>query len=239
MTSRDKWPWPAKTPPVDTVTMNIATRPSPDVLGSACPLVPDELLSLVLDRTTDGILLTDSDGVIVHANTPLLQLFGYEVEDLLGQPVEVLMPAHLRQEHRSNVHRFAAAPEPRPMGRADLDIEGRRADGSVFPIDVQLNAVPATSLIVATIRDMTAQRQAAVDCAIARIDLANARSQVARLQGSLDLVIQRLFALGTSIAASAANEAVLAERLTAAVHGIDEVIDAVQDGRQAVGPRPG
>ena len=163
-------------------------------------------------------------------------MFGYDAEDLLGQRVEVLLPEDLRDHHRHHVKDFLAAPMPRPMGREDLDIEGRRADGSVLPIDVQLNALPGTSLVVATIRDMTQLRRAAVDCAIVRIDLANARSQVDRLQASLDLVIQRLFALGTSIAASAANESVLSERLAAALHGIDQVIEAVQDGRQAVGP---
>ena len=204
--------------------------------GGAVSYTSDAFLSMVLDRTTDGVVMTDGDGVIVYANAPLLAMFGYDAEDLLGQRVEVLLPEDLRDHHRHHVKDFLAAPTPRPMGREDLDIEGRRADGSVLPIDVQLNALPGTSLVVATIRDMTQLRRAAVDCAIVRIDLANARSQVDRLQASLDLVIQRLFALGTSIAASAANESVLSERLAAALHGIDQVIEAVQDGRQAVGP---
>ncbi len=204
--------------------------------GGAISYTSDEFLSMVLDRTTDGVVMTDGAGVIVYANAPLVKMFGYDSEELIGQPVEMLLPEDLRDNHRHHVEDFLAAPKPRPMGRDDLDIEGRRADGSVLPIDVQLNALPGTSLVVATIRDMTQQRQAAVDCAISRIDLANSRAQVDRLQSSLDLVIQRLFALGTSIAASAANESVLSERLAAALHGIDQIIEAVQDGRQAVGP---
>ena len=191
---------------------------------------------MVLDRTTDGVVMTDGDGVIVYANMPLLKMFGYDAEDLIGQRVEALLPDYLRDSHRDHVKDYIAAPRPRPMGRDDLDIEGCRADGSVFSIDVQLNALPGTSLVVATIRDMTQQRQAAVDCAIVKIDLANVKSQVEQLQGSLDLVIQRLFALGTSIAASAANEELLSERLAGALHGIDQVIEAVQEARQAVGP---
>jgi PAS domain S-box-containing protein len=204
--------------------------------GGAVSCTSDAFLSMVLDRTTDGVVMTDGDGVIVYANMPLLKMFGYDAEDLIGQRVEALLPAYLRDHHRDHVKDYITAPRPRPMGRDDLDIEGCRADGSVFSIDVQLNALPGTSLVVATIRDMTQQRQAAVDCAIVKIDLANARSQVGQLQGSLDLVIQRLFALGTSIAASAANEELLSERLAGALHGIDQVIEAVQDGRQAVGP---
>jgi PAS domain S-box-containing protein len=216
--------------------MKTRTPELASVGGGAVSFTSDAFLSMVLDRTTDGVLMADGDGVIVYVNVPLLDLFGYDVEDLVGQRVEVLMPEYLRDHHRHHVQEFLAAPEPRPMGREDLDIEGRRSDGSIFSIDVQLNALPGTSLVVATIRDMTPQRQAAVDCAIAKIDLANARSDVDRLQGALDLVIQRLFALGTSIAASASNETLLAERLAAALLGIDEVIEAVQDGRQGVGP---
>ena len=207
-----------------------------DAASELTGISTDAFLSMLLDRTTDGILLTDSDGAIVYANQPLLQLFDYDAADLLGQPVEVLLPEYLRDHHRKQVEGFIAAPYPRPMGRDDLDLEGRRADGSVFSIDVQLNAIPDSSLVVATIRDMTTQRQAAVDHAIGKIDLTNAKGQVNRLQGALDLVIQRLFALGTSIAASASDDRMLAERLAAALGGIDEIIDTIQVSRQTVGP---
>ncbi|MEP7112756.1 MAG: hypothetical protein ABI862_05790, partial [Ilumatobacteraceae bacterium] len=85
---------------------------------------------------------------------------------------------------------------------------------------------------------VTAVRHASVDHAINRIDLANTRRQVARLQHFLDLVIQQLFALGTSISASASNGTLLAERLAAALQGIDQIIDIVQESRQPVGPDP-
>ena len=120
------------------------------------------------------------------------------------------------------------------MGRDDLDIEGRRADGTHFSVDIQLDVLPGSPLVVATVRDMTVQRQASVDNAIARIDLANAATRIDHLQESLDLVIQRLFALGTSIAAGASNEPVLLDRLAGATRGIDEVIEAVQERRHGV-----
>jgi PAS domain S-box-containing protein len=190
-------------------------------------LAGDGLLSLVLDRTTDGVLLADRDGVIVYVNKPLLRLFGYEAADLLGNTIDMLVPESHRDQHHGHVKKFARSPEERPMGRDDLDIEGRHADGSRFSVDVQLNMLPGSSLVIATVRDMTVQRQSAVDCAIVRIDLANANDRVDRLQSSLDLVIQRLFALGTSIAAGATNEPVLLERLAGATRKIDEIIDTV------------
>jgi hypothetical protein len=84
---------------------------------------------------------------------------------------------------------------------------------------------------------MTPERQLSVDLAIGRIDLANARAEVHQLRLSLDLVIQRLFALGTSISAGASNESVLSERLADAIEGVDQVIETVQESRQALGPR--
>ncbi|MEP7202289.1 MAG: PAS domain-containing protein [Ilumatobacteraceae bacterium] len=171
----------------------------------------DRMLSLVLDYTTDAILVSDSDGRIVYANTPLLRLFRFPSKELIGQPFEILM-------NQSD----------------DLDVEGRRKDGFLFPVDVQLSALPDSALVVAVVRDMTAQRRTVVDIAIAKIDLDNANSRIEHLQASLDLVIQRLFALGTSIVASARQEMLLSQRMDAAVQGIDEVIEAVQNSRQPI-----
>jgi PAS domain S-box-containing protein len=222
---------------VDAGSVDTQTRRKKGAQGVTVDVLASELvLSMMLDRTTDGVLLADGDGVIVYANKPLLALFGYAAaEDLLGRTVDVLLPEHHRDEHNSHVERYMNSPTPRPMGRPDLDIEGRRADGSSFPIDVQLNSIPEMSLIVATVRDMTEQRHLAVDRAIAGIDLANATNRINGLQESLDLVVQRLFALGTLIAAGASNETVLRDRLVGAIRGIDEVIDAVQQRRRASG----
>jgi PAS domain S-box-containing protein len=220
----------------ETGTMGTKGLGTADAAGEIAGLSTDAFLSMLLDRTTDGIMLADATGVIVYANQPMLQMFGYDDTALIGQPVEILLPEYLRQHHRHHVEGFVAAPRPRPMGRDDLDLEGRRADGSVFSIDVQLNAMPESALIVATIRDMTTQRQASADHAIGKIDLNNAKSQVERLQTALDLVIQRLFALGLSITASASDERMLAARLATALHGIDQIIDTIQETRQTVGP---
>ena len=83
---------------------------------------------------------------------------------------------------------------------------------------------------------MTAHRHAAADAALDKIDLANLTIEADRLRDALDLVIQQLFALGMSIAASASNETQLADRMATALHGIDAIIESVQAGRRAVGP---
>ena len=197
---------------------------------------PEALLATVLDFTTDAVLVSNGNGVMVYVNTPLVELFGYEAPDLVGRPVEILLAESLGEQQNDYITKYLADPTPEPMTTDDLDIEGLRADGSRFPVEVQLNSLPGTDLVVGTIRDATAHRLSSVDNAIARMDLANARNRIEQLQESLDLVIQRLFALGTSIVASATNENVLAQRMEGAVQGIDEVIEAVQLHRQPKAP---
>jgi PAS domain S-box-containing protein len=223
-------------PTADNDTVSTETWPNEVGRSGASHPAMGLLMSQVLDQTTDGVLVSDDDGVIVYANEPLHELFGYEAGKLIGQRIEMLLPEYLRGQHRHHVAQFMRAATSRPMGRDDLDIEGCRADGSCFSIDIQLNALPGTALIVATVRDMTGERRSAVDIAIVKIDLANARMQNDRLRDSLDLVIQRLFALGTCVVAGSSSGSAPDQRLTAAVHGIDDVIATVQQQRKATRP---
>ena len=177
--------------------------------------VLEGLLSSVLDCTVDGVLMTDDDGVIVYVNATLMRLFGYTGDDdsPVGMSIGALLP-----------------------DADEMDVEGRRADGSMFAVDVQALVLPNAPFVVATVRDMTAERGAVVDNAIDRIDLANARLRIDTLERSLDFVIQRLFALGTSILASASNPTELTYRMDTAVQSVDDIINAIQRDRQSRGP---
>lgn len=175
--------------------------------------VLEDLLTSVLDCAVDAVVMTDDDGVIVYANSALMQLFGFTDEDSpIGMSIGDLLP-----------------------DADEMDVEGRRVDGSMFAVDVQVRVLPDAPFVVATVRDMTAQRQTVVDNAIDRIDLANARLRIDQLQWSLDFVIQRLFALGTSILASASNGTDLTYRMETAVQAVDDIINAIQRDRQSRG----
>lgn len=175
----------------------------------------EDLLNSVLDCTVDAVLMTDDDGVIVYVNSSLMRLFGYidGADSPVGMSIGVLLP-----------------------DADEMDVEGRRLDGSLFAVDVEVRVLPDAPFVVATVRDMTSQRQAVVDNAIDRIDLANARLRIDQLQRSLDFVIQRLFALGTSILASASNETELTYRMDTAVEAVDDIINAIQRDRRSLGP---
>ena len=176
--------------------------------------VLEDLLNSVLDCTVDAVLMTDDDGVIVYVNSSLMRLFGYidDADSPVGMSIGVLLP-----------------------DADEMDVEGRRLDGSLFAVDVEVRVLPDAPFVVATVRDMTAQRQAVVDNAIDRIDLANATLRIDQLQKSLDFVIQRLFALGTSILASAANETELTYRMDTAVQAVDDIINGIQRDRRTRG----
>jgi len=176
--------------------------------------VLEDLLNSVLDCTVDAVLMTDDDGVIVYVNSSLMRLFGYidDADSPVGMSIGVLLP-----------------------DADEMDVEGRRLDGSMFAVDVEVRVLPDAPFVVATVRDMTAQRQAVVDNAIDRIDLANATLRIDQLQKSLDFVIQRLFALGTSILASASNEMELTYRMDTAVQAVDDIINGIQRDRRTRG----
>jgi len=104
----------------------------------------------------DAIVVAGGDGKITEANPRAEQMFGYTRGELLGQPVEILMPERFRHRHPGHRDKFVAAHAVRSMG-SGLDLYGRRKDGSEFRVDILLSpirgAAPGTVLNV--IRDLT------------------------------------------------------------------------------------
>ena len=94
---------------------------------------------VLFNHATIGIIVTDGEGCIVIANPFLLRQVGYEAVEIVGQPVEKLIPArfkHRHAEHREQYHRH---PKSRPMG-ASMELYAMRRDGSEFPVEVSLGA---------------------------------------------------------------------------------------------------
>jgi hypothetical protein len=110
----------------------------------------------LLDRVPDAFVGIGANGEIVLANAQTEALFGYRREQLIGQPVEVLMPERLVEEHRSRRADFFAAPRERPMS-VELELVGRRRDGSEFPTEISLSSIEIDGEVLATaaIRDIS------------------------------------------------------------------------------------
>ena len=115
----------------------------------------------LLEAVPDALVGVNRSGVIQFVNHHAESLFGYDRDDLVGAPLETLVPESFRQVHVVHREGYCSAPRTRPMG-ADLLLSGRRADGSAFPVDISLSCSDPgdAMLVVAAVRDMTEHRKA-------------------------------------------------------------------------------
>jgi PAS domain S-box-containing protein len=116
----------------------------------------------VFEASPSGLLLIDRDGRVALTNGPTHRMFGWAADELLGEPVERLVPDRHRARHPTDRTAYSAAPAARAVGgRADLT--GRRKDGTEFPVEVGLTPVETEHgpFVLASVVDITARRQAA------------------------------------------------------------------------------
>lgn len=116
---------------------------------------------LVINAAPIGILLVDGAGRIVMVNRHLTTLFGYTEAELIGQPIEVLLPTHVRNTHPERVRSFFTQPSARPMG-AGRSLYAARHDGSEFPVEIGLNplSIETGPHVLATIIDISERKNA-------------------------------------------------------------------------------
>ncbi|HEX5504736.1 MAG TPA: PAS domain S-box protein [Thermomicrobiales bacterium] len=115
----------------------------------------------LLESAPDAVIITGGDGRIQLVNRQTEVLFGYAREELLGRPVETLIPARFRGGHVAQRARYQAHPQTRPMG-IGMELFGRRKDGEEFPVEVSLSpmASEGRTLVTAIVRDITARKRA-------------------------------------------------------------------------------
>ena len=114
------------------------------------------MLKTLFTAMPEATVVVDATGVILLANRRAEELFAYAPDALIGRSVDMLVPDAMSAGHARHRSDFAADPRTRPMG-ANLDLRGRRADGTEFPIDVALGPAEfeGERLVVAIVRDIT------------------------------------------------------------------------------------
>lgn len=115
----------------------------------------------LVEQAPDPVLVVDAEGLIQSCNRQTDVVFGYEGRELIGQPIELLVPEGARGAHRSLRDSFLESPAGRAMG-GGAELSGQRRDGTIFPIEVSLGPIetPEGAGVVAIARDLTDRRRA-------------------------------------------------------------------------------
>jgi PAS domain S-box-containing protein len=134
----------------------------------------------LLESAPDGVVIVDAAGLIQIVNRQTEVLFGFPRAELLGQPVEVLLPERFRGRHIGHRSAYQSDPHTRPMG-AGLELIGLRRDGSEFPVEISLSPMTSedgAALIISNIRDVTTRKIADERLRAAAAELARSNAEL-------------------------------------------------------------
>ena len=148
----------------------------------------EEQFRLVVEAAPNAMIMVNPEGRITLVNTQAEAVFGYAREELVGHPIEMLVPERFRSHHMGYRHGYSSDARARPMG-AGRELFGRRKDGSEVPIEIGLNPIQTSEGLfgLASIIDITERKQAELEAARQRNELAHLSrvTMLGELSGSL------------------------------------------------------
>ena len=126
----------------------------------------------IVDNTVDGFITIDDKGLIETFNNASERIFGYRIDEVIGKNIKMLMPALYHDEHDGYLHNDHMTGNKQILGK-DREVEGRRKDGSVFPMDLSISEVgiKGQELYSAIVRDITERKQAKDSLILANTEL--------------------------------------------------------------------
>ena len=131
-----------------------------------------------VEAAPDAVVIAAPDGRIDQVNAQTERLFGYGRDELIGRPVEMLMPERYRRRHAAHRTAYVARPGTRPMGTG-LDLYGVRKNGEEFPVEISLSPLPTEEgvLVASIIRDISAHQQLEAELRRGKAELEQAHRQ--------------------------------------------------------------
>lgn len=132
-------------------------------MGSDDQKAESEIYRVAVEASPCATLITDAAGLITLANRAAGELWALDPRDMVGLPIEALLPEEIRTRHATHRREFGDHPTGRPMGQR-RDLSARRGDGTIFPVEVGLRAVhtPAGAFVVCAVVDLTERKDAEV-----------------------------------------------------------------------------
>ncbi len=136
--------------------------------------IDEERFRRVVEAAPNAMIMVNQEGQITLANQQAEKTFGYPREELLGRPIEMLVPERVRSGHQGFRRDYLCDPQARPMG-AGRELFGRRKDGSEVPVEIGLSPIHTSKgpLVLASIVDITQRKLAELEAARQRHDLAH------------------------------------------------------------------
>src|SRR6185437_3221077 len=148
---------------------------------SSVKTAPPDLARSALDAAPDAMIIINGSGDIRFDNRQVSSLFGYAHDEIVGHPVELLIPERFHSRHVGHREHYRDNVRVRPMG-AGLELFGRRKDGTEFPVEISLSPIEHEqgTLVAAAIRDVTDRKRVEAELIRAREAADEARDSADR-----------------------------------------------------------
>jgi PAS domain S-box-containing protein len=181
----------------------------------------------LLEMAPSGWILTDAEGRIQFVNATVERLFDYNRSELIGQPVEVLVPERMHEAHLRHRGSYAVHPTMRPMGLG-MSLLARRKDGSEFPVEISLSPVetPQGRHVIAVLRDISERQVLEEERNRFQVELEMERERDRIGMDLHDGIMQEVYAAGLTLELAVVD---VEEAPNEAVAGIERAIEQLHD----------